>query len=77
MGVGKTTSEMNGAVSNIIKICGNLDVCKISTVKDNIQELRKHTPVPAEGKYIVIQCQAYYPHYKPWNKSMFVHILVW
>ncbi|XP_005090198.1 probable ATP-dependent RNA helicase DHX58 [Aplysia californica] len=47
LGVGNAQT-IDGAYENIVKVCGNLDVRKISTVSKHVSELQKHTPVPTE-----------------------------
>ncbi|XP_050398839.1 ATP-dependent RNA helicase DHX58 isoform X2 [Patella vulgata] len=47
LGVEKATT-CNDAISNILKLCANLDVSKLSTVIKNKAELDKTVPVPDE-----------------------------
>ncbi|XP_005104367.1 antiviral innate immune response receptor RIG-I [Aplysia californica] len=48
-GIGNATTNVEGAYMNIVNICGNLDVTKISTVTKHVDEMLKHSPVPVEG----------------------------
>ena len=45
------------AVTNILKVCGNMDCDNISAVEDNLEELRKIVPVPEESKFKCILFQ--------------------
>uniref|UniRef100_A0A0B7BGA0 RNA helicase n=1 Tax=Arion vulgaris TaxID=1028688 RepID=A0A0B7BGA0_9EUPU len=36
------------AKDNILKICANLDISLMSTIKDNLKELEEHVPVPRD-----------------------------
>ncbi|XP_005104273.2 probable ATP-dependent RNA helicase DHX58, partial [Aplysia californica] len=47
-GIGNATTNVEGAYMNIVNICGNLDVTKISTVTKHVDEMLKHSPVPVE-----------------------------
>ncbi|CAG5115395.1 unnamed protein product [Candidula unifasciata] len=40
--------ELEVAKHNILKVCANLDACKMSTINDHIQELMDNVPVPRE-----------------------------
>lgn len=49
IGVEKATT-VSEAAESVLGIMGNLDVIKISTVKENLEELRNTVPKPEEGK---------------------------
>ena len=52
LGVGKSKTLLK-AKEHIIKLCSNLDAELISTVKDNIEELRRNVNLPKSKLYSV------------------------
>ena len=49
VGVGKA-KLMQKAVDHILKLCANLDVTQICTVREHVDELKNHTNEPTEGR---------------------------
>ncbi|XP_005102833.1 uncharacterized protein LOC101853474 [Aplysia californica] len=43
--------NVDGAVENILKVCGNMDCDNISAVKENLEELKEVVPVPQEVSF--------------------------
>ncbi|KAL5016987.1 hypothetical protein ScPMuIL_006576 [Solemya velum] len=56
IGVGKATTE-EAAMDNILGVCANMDVPRISTVEKNLEEYTKFVHVPEESKVVLEERQ--------------------
>ncbi|KAL5016986.1 hypothetical protein ScPMuIL_006575 [Solemya velum] len=56
IGVGKATTE-EAAMDNILRVCANMDVPRISTVEKNLGEYTKFVHVPEESKVVLEERQ--------------------